>query len=143
MDLNNLGLFDFFKKFFEKNDDWYKIPNKIKEKHAYMLMQFLAIKLPDMMHILNKEHSVIIIDLLHEINKVYGKSPGWMYTKAVQTQKSEEKLDLKKYPKDYIKLYKEIQNFNEKDMNDLCEMFPKELDNYFKDQLKGYEQKTK
>lgn len=139
---HDLSMFDFFKMFFSSSQDWKLIPSAIKERHAFKLFEYLSIKEPEMIQIVNKNHSSLIVDLLHEMFKHHGRSPGWMYTKVQKFQKPKS-IDLKKYSPEMIKLFKSINNLNKKDFEMLIEQRPDETKKFFDEQSKGFELKTK
>lgn len=141
-DYEKLPLFDFFKLFYSDSKEWDLIPDKVKSGHSYMLMQFLAIKVPEMMQFLNKSNSSVVVDILHEMFKHYGKPPAWMYTKTDKSKKIKN-IDLSKYSKEFITLYTTMNNLNKKDFDMLLELHDTELKKYFDEQNKGYELKTK
>ena len=125
-----IDMFEFFRRFFSTNKaTWDEISDNEKMKHSFMLLQYLAIKEPDIATMSQNMFSPTVIDTLQVMFSVNngGKSPGWMFTKAPNLRKAAMVIDLKKYDKSIISKIKETYQLDGKDFDFFMTWYQKPL----------------
>lgn len=143
---SEMKMFDFFNVFFSLDEKaWSKVPDKIKMKHSFMLLQYLSIKIPDIATFTQNMISPAIIDTLHLMlsRDNGGRSPGWMYTKIPKLDGT-MKLDLKKYDKSLVRSFKEKYLLDGKDFESMITYHPSIIEDILKQEQEARDlKKTK
>jgi len=114
---NTDKLFDFVRVFFNEPQNYKKLTQYQKSRHAFMINRFFSIKYPVQAAIFNKVgmDAAGIIDCWYMVAQQYRKTPGWIFTKTAKSEK-----DKKRYmPEDEVlDMYLQINEIGMKEYQD-------------------------
>ena len=122
-----MELFDVVKSIFSKKD-WKKVSRIDKDKYFFMINRFISIGHPKQASIFNlrmisKEH---VLDYWkRQLSKLYSTIPSWIYTKGVNSSKSEIKI---KYDDDLVKIFCEYNKCSKAEYELILSIHPKEVE---------------
>ena len=122
-----MELFDVVKSIFSKKD-WKKVSRIDKDKYFFMINRFISIGHPKQAYIFNlrmisKEH---VLDYWNrQLSKLYSTIPSWIYTKGVNSSKSEIKI---KYDDDLVKIFCEYNKCSKAEYELILSIHPKEVE---------------
>ena len=121
-----MDLFDLTKMMFDRNSKWSSVKPYDKVKNFFMINRFMSINFPMKANLFNNRHitSSSAIDSWRDVvNRLFTKTPNWLYTKT----KKNEKQKQKKFPeRETVMTFMKLNNMSQKDFGLLMENFQAE-----------------
>lgn len=131
--VTKIELFPFMDAFFGPTANFDKIANSEKERHSFMLMQYLSKDRPDIVCQFGANVHYSIVDHLHHHFRYVLKitrQPNWSFGKGISSKKRHLHSS---FPPEVVDLVMQELNFEYKTILTLSEKYPSMMTSVFKE----------
>lgn len=117
-----MDLFDVVKMLFDRNSKWTELKTYDKGRNFFMINRFMSINYPMQANMFNTRQiqSSSAVDSWKDVmNRLFTKTPPWIYTK---TKKTETKGKKKHPEKETVQEWMRLNKMSKKDLDSMMEL---------------------